>query len=107
MGGGNWYNGKIHQSYWLSNVTVREFRGKKFLSTSKNGTKIDNIEDIGDVSQDKPANPQTSDDFQHLKNIKIIGVQNFSVYNACFKCDGKLNIDDNDNDDEMGWMYKV
>ena len=76
------------------------FMEKKSLPTSKYDTTINTIEDIGDVYKDNPENPQTNEDSQHLKNIKIIGVQNFSTYDACFKCGGKLNI--KEDDDEMG-----
>jgi hypothetical protein len=95
---------QLNQSYHLKNVTVREFRDKKFLSTSKYGTTINTIEDIGDVYTGNPENPQTDGDLRHLSNIKIIGVRNFSTYSACFKCGGKVNIDE--DDEETGECVK-
>ena len=39
-------------SYRLSGMMVREFRGKKFLSTSKEYSQIEEIKDIGDVEDE-------------------------------------------------------
>ena len=36
-------------SYRLSGMLVREFRGKKFILTSKESSSIEKLDDIGDV----------------------------------------------------------
>ena len=36
---------------------------------------------------------------KHLKDVKIIGLQKFESYSACFKCKGKIAVDQ--DDDEM------
>lgn len=41
------------KSYHLQNVSIREFKGKKFLSTSIKGSLITEIPDIGKVTQDQ------------------------------------------------------
>ena len=43
---------------------------------------------------------QSNEDVQNLKNVKVIGVQNFDTYSACLKCGGKVKIDE--DDDDMG-----
>ena len=41
------------RSYRLSGMMVREFRGKKFLSTSKEMSAIESISDIGVVEEEE------------------------------------------------------
>ena len=46
--------GKMEEgvSYKLCGMVVREFRGRKFLSTSKQNSVIETIDDIGDVEEE-------------------------------------------------------
>ena len=63
---------KVDKSYQLRNVSVREYKGKKFLSTSTI-TEVTPINDIGTV--DMPTNDDEFDSenpSKHLKNVQVI-----------------------------------
>lgn len=92
---------KQGESYRLENVAVREYVGKKFVSTSIKGSIIKPIEDIGQI--DDETEVETSADAtpgKHLKEVKVVGLLKFESCNACFKCKGKIAVDEDDN--EMG-----
>jgi hypothetical protein len=56
-------------------LTVRQYRGKKFLSTSSTVTPIDDL-DRGPIEEESG----NDDAIQHLKNIRIVGVQKLDTY---------------------------
>ena len=41
------------QSYKLNAVVVREYQGKRFLSSSKNKSKIEALDDVGEVEEEE------------------------------------------------------
>ena len=94
------------KSYHLQNVSVREFKGNKFLSTSIKGSLIKEIQDIGKVVQDQTQLEVITGPTRttHIKNVKVVGVQKFDTYNACFTCNGKIIADD--KDEEIGECAK-
>ena len=64
---------EINQSYQLQNVTIREYRGKKFLSAST-VTQVTPINDIGSVkipTNDDESGPE--DPAKHLKECTSRG----------------------------------
>ena len=92
---------KQGESYRLENVSVREYVGKKFVSTSTKGSIIKAIPDIGQV--DEQTQPRMSADAtpgKHLKDVKVVGLQKFDTYAICFKCNSKVAVDE--DDEEMG-----
>lgn len=72
---------KVDHSYLLQNVTVREFKGKRFLSTSEM-TKVTPIEDIGDVELPEAQSP-TSSTTNHLNSTEDRHL--FQVLKVSFK----------------------
>lgn len=56
-------------SYKLSGVVVREFRGKKFLSTAKENCKLEKIDDIGLVAEGSDEEP--SNLFDHQRPTEV------------------------------------
>ena len=72
---------KQGESYQLQNVSVREYVGKKFVSTSTKESIIKAIPGIGQV--DKQTQPGMSADAtpgKHLKDVKVVGLQKFDTY---------------------------
>lgn len=49
-------------SYRLCGMVVREFRGEKFLSTSKENSTIEAIDDIGDVEEEEGTDEEGTDE---------------------------------------------
>jgi len=80
-------------SYKLSDVMVREFRGQKFLSTSKKGTTIQKVEPLECVVEGNITLPSTPK-FESAKNVKVMGVSSLMTYSSCLKCRGKVTFDD-------------
>ena len=72
---------KQGESYHLENVPVREYIGKKFVHQKEASLKRSQINDETQVETSADATPGTN-----LKDVKIIGLQWFECYNACFKC---------------------
>ena len=96
--------GKIEagKSYDLTGLVVREFRGRKFLSTSKDKSNIVDAEDIGEVADEtagdnSPTN-MTNPSYSWVHNIRVIGVMNLDKYNCCINCSTKLVPDAEDLD---------
>ena len=62
-------------SYKLVGVMVRDYRGNKFLSTSREGSTIEEIEDIGDVvDAEDESNSNVRMPSKWLKDARVIGV---------------------------------
>ena len=66
----------VDESYKLCGVMVREFRGKKFLSTSKENCSIEVIGDIGAVEEGDSEDESVlgSGYTVPLKNVCVVGV---------------------------------
>ena len=86
---------KQGESYRLENVSVREYVGKKLVSTSTKGSIIKAIPDIGQVDE------QTQPGMENISKMsKVVGLQKFGTYAICFKCNSKVAVDE--DDEEMG-----
>ena len=93
---------KIEQgkSYLLSGMVVKEFRGRKSLSTSVDKTsEIQLIDDIGKVSTEDGTLCE-----QHIHDVRIIGIKHLDKYQGCLKCNTKLIPYENDTD--LGYCQK-
>lgn len=84
-------------SYHLSGMTVREFRGRKFLSTSIDHTSdIVAIDDIGEVSDTDIYSGEDGGDHvgrsaqRRVCDARVVGVLNIDHYPGCLKCNTKL-----------------
>ena len=74
-------------SYSITGVTVRSFKGQKFLSIPKDGFKSESIEDIGAVAQ---SNPELETK-RTLINVQVCGVKFFDSYNGCYSYKSKVH----------------
>ena len=76
--------GKVEEGmcYKLSGVVVREFKGKKFLSTAKNNCNIIKISDIGCVEEGEDCDNETTlfDHLQPAKHVTLLIVG----YKLCY-----------------------
>lgn len=94
---------KKEQSYRFSKMMVRVFKGKKFLSTSKTGSEVEEIDDIGEVEvydekEEEEEEREKSGPGGLIKGVKIVGVERFLQYNGCLKCSGRVEEDKEDAD---------
>lgn len=94
---------KKERSYRFSKMMVRAFKGKKFLSTSKTGSEVEEIDDIGEVEVDDEQEVEGEEREKNgpggqIKGVKIVGVERFFQYNGCFKCSGRVEEDKDDAD---------
>lgn len=80
-----------NMSYRLNGMIVREFKGKFFLSTSKENSNIEVIDDIGMVAE--VDNDDVFTIFDKLKSVRIVGVETLDSYSGCMKCNGKVISD--------------
>ena len=86
-------------SYQLKGVTVRHFRGKRFLSTSKGISCIIKADDIGSVDEQEEEDYDISDSTTStVKNAQIVGVLDMQTYSSCVKCGSKVIPDEDDDD---------
>ncbi len=80
---------------------VREIRGRKFPSTSKENLTIKLIADVGDVKKEI-VEENTTDVGRptslRIRNARVIRVMKLEWYNTCLTCKSKL-IPDPDDDD--------
>ena len=86
-----------NSSYQLKGVTVRQFKGKRFISTSKGISCILETDDIGSVDEqndDNISDRTTST----VKNARIVGVLDMQTYSSCAKCGSKVLPDEDDDD---------
>ena len=81
---------KEKQSYQVCGVVVCEYRGTRFLSTSKDNSCIEKIEDIGTVSTDEQLKSPDDHNISHVKNACIVGVMNLDTFNSCIRCNAKV-----------------
>ncbi len=96
--------GKVEEgkTYQLSRMMVREFRGRKFLSTSKEKSDIKLTSDIGEVAEESDDESSTSDAARptqrRVRDVRVVGVMHLDRYRGCLKCKTKLVPDDDDPD---------
>ena len=69
---------EVGKSYRLGGVMVREFQGRKFLSTSKEKSEIEVIDDIGDVPSDDYSDGDEEGDAHvmstRVRDAHVVGV---------------------------------
>ena len=71
-----------NKCYLLENFFVREYAAAKFLSMGKEGSKVLDCEDIGEVVNDETYH----DPDKELVDAQIIGVLKLDKYKACLRC---------------------
>ena len=92
--------GKLEEngSYRLTGMVVREFKGKKFLSTSKEKSSIESIGDIGVVEEEEDES-ECSNVYDsrptELSDVRVGGVL-LDSYSGCMKCSAKVVVDSKD-----------
>ena len=90
------------KSYNLMALVVREFRGRKFLSTSKDKSDILATEDITEVVDETESNNSATNtatpSYSWVRNCSVIGVMTFDKYKCCINCNTKLAPDPEDPD---------
>ena len=101
--------GKMEEdrSYRLGGLMVREFRKKKFLSTSKQSSMIEEISDIGEVEEghsDCSEEGSSCDNPGTLRDVRVVGVIALEKYSGCLKCTAKLTAEE--DDPELGRCVK-
>jgi len=69
---------ELLESYYLTKLNVRIFRGQHTLSYTQFGASFTTIEDIGDVLEEEhePAEPL-------MEGVEIGGVKDFARYKTC------------------------
>ena len=85
---------------------VREFKGKKFLSTSKEKLQIEDIDDIGHTEVDEDEEEEEDicsrlsgpSGLQEWGGVRIIGVDRLDGYDGCLKCNSKVVVDEEDEE---------
>ena len=89
-----------NSSYQLKGVTVRQFKGKRFLSTSKGISCILEADDIGSVDEQSEEDDDNISDrtTSTVKNARIVGVLDMQTYSSCAKCGSKVLPDEDDED---------
>ena len=80
---------------------VKEFRGCKCLSTSKENCSIDEIDDIGTLSTNVDDISQL--EIRLVRDARVFAVDKFESYTSCVKCNGKVTSID---DDDIGECFK-
>ena len=84
-------------SYSFESLTVRVFKGQKYLTTQKEGSTIKKIDDMEDIAEEElPTDGVT------IQGAEIIGVQSLQKYVACVSCNAKVEV----IDDKMGSCSK-
>ena len=80
-------------------MMVREFRGRKFLSTSKENSTIELTSDIGEVAEESGKESTITDAAGpsqcRVRDVRVVGVMHLDRYRGCLKCKTKLVPDDN------------
>ena len=87
------------QSYRFIKMMVRMFKGKKFLSTSKIDSEVEEIYDIGEVEVDDDRDEveeEESGSGRLTKGVRIIAVDRIMQYNGCLKCSARVEEDEED-----------
>lgn len=89
--------GKVEmgKSYRFCGFLVREFRGEKHITTPKEGSCIEVIDDI-------PNFPIAG--LPESKNVTIIGVKEVNRYRSCFECGSRVTV--HEGEDDIGHCSK-
>ena len=85
---------------------VREFRGEKYLSTKKENSSIEAIEDRGDVEKLEPdeMNGASHSGCKEFEDVCVVAVEQLDNYKGCMKCGSKVVVDL--EDEELGMCSK-
>lgn len=71
---------KVHQSYCLSRLIVRSYKGTTYLSFPSNGATINEVNDIGDgLDHESSADEEN-------EAVTIVAVTNLQVQHTCLVC---------------------
>ena len=91
-----WFRLPVHQ---LGELRLLQ-RGERYVTTRKGGTRIEEISDIKDVTDEKyPEKNEKSDPF-----VRVVAVDSLSTFQSCIKCRCKLmKLED---EDEIGKCTK-
>ena len=79
---------EVGKCYRLSCVMIREYCGRKFLSTSKEKSEIEAIDDTGNVDEEDDDDDEV-EAFALSSSVRdayVVGVLQSERYKACFKC---------------------
>ena len=85
-------------SYHFSGVTVRTFKSKNFLSSSKDSFTFKKIDDIGNVEYPEDPSSNISISINKIDNAYIAGIENLDYYSGCIQCFAKVDKDQDDED---------
>ena len=88
--------GKLSESKssHLSGLLIREFQGKRYLTTAKEDTNIEEISEIECVPIEDEVNPV----------VKVIAVENLTAFQSCLKC--KCKVIKLEDEEELGQCTK-
>ena len=78
---------------------VKEFRGEKYLSSTKEQSAIEEIGDIGDVEEEDEEGASGCKQFD---DVRVVGVDRLDNCSGRMKCGSKVVVDAEDED-----MYEV
>lgn len=78
----------LDQSYTLTNVVVRKYQDKKYLSFPRNGSSVDAIDDIGHVIEYDPEDDDEQS--RELRKPVVVAVQLFDTYKSCLICKARV-----------------
>ena len=70
--------GKL-KKYQCYHLLIHEFRGEKYITTRKEETKIEDIPDVVNVTNEEYPEPDDP-------SLKIIAVESVSSFKSCINC---------------------
>lgn len=73
------------KSYRFSKMMLREFRGQTQLSSTKDESLMEEIDDLGVVHEDDDLLLSSA-----IEEATIVGVFSLEKYSTCLKCNGKI-----------------
>ena len=80
-------------SYKLIDVMIREYSGKKYLSTALENSHIEEVTDIGEVINTDMENlDQSLGITQQLHDVRVVGVIYLEEHGKCLKCGSKVIV---------------
>ena len=79
---------EIGESYYITKLTVRVFRGEYSVSMPANGSSVTKIDDVENVDECLTESNEDS-----LMGATIIAVKKFEQFNACTYCNGEVKAD--------------
>ncbi len=77
---------KLDQSYCMTKIVVRVYNGDFTLSFQQMGSKLNKIEDIGDIMEDSVDSTESS-----IEGVVIITVKDLEKFKVCMFCKRKVN----------------